>query len=439
MTKKNFKNSLSKKNKNPAIIIASNLSKGFKIPHQKLDTLRSSFVNFFNKKSYEHFKALNNVSFKVKKGEFFGIIGRNGSGKSTLLKILAGIYTPDQGKVEVRGGISPFLELGVGFNPQLTGRENVYLNATMLGMSQDQIDEKFHSILRFSEIKRFIDQKLKNYSSGMKVRLAFSVAIHANKEILLMDEVLAVGDNNFQQKCIEEFVKYKEAGKTVVLVAHGLENIRRYCDRVMLLRNGKVVKKGKAEDVVNHYINQNISDEEKRLVSEEQAVVKNKQKVKSEKQKKATKASEPTPKKHIKKSAKIQKVEFLDSNQNNKKTFKTGSNLTIRIYFRIAKKLKNPLIGIAIYHDRDKIIYGTNNEKRGSGITRVEKEKGYIDFFFKKISLLEGQYHLSVAIASFTEKMIDRKDREYSFKIFNGYLKDYGVCNLHPEVEFNYQ
>ncbi len=217
-------------------ISVSHVSKTFKIPHEKVSSLRGAAVSAFKRnKGYEEFKALDDVSFEVKKGEFFGIIGRNGSGKSTLLKILAGIYQPDEDvspkvqpsehrrlnlrkaekKIEINGRISPFLELGIGFNPELSGRDNVYLNATVLGLTKKQIDKKFDSIVAFSELERFIDQKLKNYSSGMQVRLAFSVSIHANREILLMDEVLAVGD-----KMKENFIKkiIKSVGGQILMV-----------------------------------------------------------------------------------------------------------------------------------------------------------------------------------------------------------------------------
>jgi ABC-2 type transport system ATP-binding protein len=170
------------------------------------------------------------------------------------------VYTADKGTTKAHGLISPFLELGIGFNPELSGRDNIYLNATVLGLTEKEIDEKFDSIVAFSELERFIDQKLKNYSSGMSVRLAFSVAIHANREILLMDEVLAVGDSNFQAKCLREFAKYKEQGKTVILVTHDIGTVQRYCDRAMLLRNGEVAMLGSAEEVGNEYMRQNQLD-----------------------------------------------------------------------------------------------------------------------------------------------------------------------------------
>lgn len=234
-------------------ISVKNVSKTFKIPHERVSSLRGAAVSMFTRnKGYEEFKALDDVSFEVKKGEFFGIIGRNGSGKSTLLKILAGIYQPDKGKVKINGRISPFLELGIGFNPELSGRDNVYLNATVLGLTKKEIDEKFDSIVKFSELERFIDQKLKNYSSGMQVRLAFSVSIHANREILLMDEVLAVGDINFQKKCYEYFESIK-GKKTVLFVSHDLSNMERFCDKSLLIMNGKMELVGNTVLVIDRY------------------------------------------------------------------------------------------------------------------------------------------------------------------------------------------
>lgn len=240
-------------------IRVTGIAKTFRIPHEKVTSLRGAAISMFRKRSYEEFNALDNVSFDVKKGEFFGVIGRNGSGKSTLLKILAGIYKPDKGNVRINGMISPFLELGIGFNPELSGRDNVYLNATVLGMSKKQIDEKFEDIVKFAELERFIDQKLKNYSSGMQVRLAFAVSIHANRDILLMDEVLAVGDSNFQKKCIDIFRGYRGRGKTVILVTHDIATVRKYCDRAMLLHNGKMIKIGNVNDVCDEYVIKNMS------------------------------------------------------------------------------------------------------------------------------------------------------------------------------------
>jgi ABC-2 type transport system ATP-binding protein len=247
---------------NFAIEVAS-VSKVFKIPHEKISTMRGAFVNALKTKSYEEFNALDNISFEIEKGDFVGIIGRNGSGKSTLLKILAGIYVPDRGKVKIHGKISPFLELGIGFNPELSGRDNVYLNATILGLSKREIDRKFDEIVAFSELERFIDQKIKNYSSGMQVRLAFSVSIHARREILLMDEVLAVGDSNFQKKCLEKFEEYKKQGKTVLLVTHSTETVQKYCNKAILLKEGKVIGSGDTKKVCEQYLRENEADSQR--------------------------------------------------------------------------------------------------------------------------------------------------------------------------------
>jgi ABC-2 type transport system ATP-binding protein len=237
------------------IIEVEGVSKIFKLPHEKQTTLKSSIIHFWGrKKGYEQQRALNNVNFNIKKGEFFGIVGRNGSGKSTLLKLLAGIYMPSKGNISVRGKLTPFIELGVGFSPELTGRENVFLNGALLGFSRSEMDKMYQDIVDFAELERSMDQKLKNYSSGMQVRLAFSIAIRAESDILLIDEVLAVGDTVFQRKCYDYFNQLKHDKKTVVFVSHDSENLLKYCDRGLLLEDGKVVTIDKIDRVINEYI-----------------------------------------------------------------------------------------------------------------------------------------------------------------------------------------
>lgn len=233
-----------------------NLSKSFVLPHQKAKTIKSLITGLGISSSVEteaqH--ALTDVSFNVKKGEFFGIVGRNGSGKSTLLKLLAGIYQPTKGSVRTVGRIVPFIELGVGFNPELSGRDNVYLNGAMLGFTDKEIDGKYDSIVHFAELEKFMDQKLKNYSSGMQVRLAFSVAtVLADSDILLLDEVLAVGDADFQKKCFEYFKKLKSLKKTVIFVTHDMSAVNEYCDRAILIENSKILHEGTARSVASNY------------------------------------------------------------------------------------------------------------------------------------------------------------------------------------------
>lgn len=231
-----------------------NIGKVFKLPHEKHASLKSRVINFRPRsRTYELQQALENISFEVNVGEFFGVVGRNGSGKSTLLKLLAGIYTPTKGTVKVNGSLTPFIELGVGFNPELTGRENVFLNGALLGFSRKEMSGMYDDIVAFAEIERFMDQKLKNYSSGMEVRLAFSIAIKVNSDILLLDEVLAVGDAAFQKKCFDYFRKLKKEKKTVVFISHDMNAVREYCDRAILIEGGSIVMSGSADKVAQEY------------------------------------------------------------------------------------------------------------------------------------------------------------------------------------------
>lgn len=229
------------------------VSKDFILPHKKRGTLKSFFLSPFSKYDRVKQHALSNISFEVKKGEFFGIVGRNGSGKSTLLKCLAGVYTPNKGSIEINGSLVPFIELGVGFDPELSGRDNVYLNAALLGFSRAEADGLYEEIVEFAELEEFMDQKLKNYSSGMQVRLAFSIAIRAKSDILLLDEVLAVGDSAFQRKCSRYFEDIKNSDTTVILVTHDMNAVQRFCDRAILLEKGEMVKEGSAQSISDEY------------------------------------------------------------------------------------------------------------------------------------------------------------------------------------------
>lgn len=235
-------------------IKVSKVSKTFKLPHEKQSSIKGLFVSMFNgKRTYERQRVLKDVSFEIKKGEFFGIVGRNGSGKSTLLKMLAGIYSPDKGTIEVNGKLTPFIELGVGFNPDLTGRENVFLNGALLGFSREEMLTMYDEIVEFAELERFMDQKLKNYSSGMQVRLAFSIAIQANTDILVLDEVLAVGDDSFQKKCYQYFATLKRNKQTVILVTHSMDSVQQFCSRAFLIEKGDIVYSGNPAKAAQKY------------------------------------------------------------------------------------------------------------------------------------------------------------------------------------------
>lgn len=236
-------------------IVVDNISKRFRIPHEKKATLFQNIVGVIKRQfDYEEFWALKDVSFALKRGETFGIIGRNGSGKTTLLKILAKVLYPDGGSVTMNGKVASFLELGVGFQSELTAKENVYIYSSILGISRKQVDEMYNDIFDFAELKKFENMKLKNFSSGMYMRLAFSTAIHASPDTLLIDEVFAVGDEAFQKKCTDKINEFREQGKTIVFVSHALDTVKELCQRSVLLNEGRIVTMGDTEKVINDYL-----------------------------------------------------------------------------------------------------------------------------------------------------------------------------------------
>ncbi|HMR72757.1 MAG TPA: ABC transporter ATP-binding protein [Candidatus Saccharibacteria bacterium] len=240
-----------------------NVSKSFRLPTEKSNGIKQMVINAARGvKGYKKQHVLKNISFNVEKGDFFGIVGRNGSGKSTLLKLISQIYEPDSGKIIVNGKLVPFIELGVGFNPELTGRENIYLNGALLGFSHEEMSAMYEDIVEFAELKEFMDQKLKNYSSGMQVRLAFSIAIKAEADILVLDEVLAVGDEEFQRKCFNYFAELKKNKKTVILVTHSMESVQRFCNKAALIDKGSDLVQGNAAEIAQLYreINSNLGD-----------------------------------------------------------------------------------------------------------------------------------------------------------------------------------
>lgn len=235
-------------------IRVENLHKSFRLPTERSWGLKQAIFNRLRGiKGYKDQQVLRGINFEIKKGEFVGIVGRNGSGKSTLLKILSGIYYPSAGNITINGTLVPFIELGVGFNFELTGRENIYLNGAMLGFSNAEIDAMYDDIVKFAELEEFMDQKLKNYSSGMQVRLAFSIAIRAKGDILILDEVLAVGDAAFQKKC-NDYFQSLHGNQTVILVTHSMEDVEKFCDRAILIENGEIACQGSPEKVTKAYL-----------------------------------------------------------------------------------------------------------------------------------------------------------------------------------------
>lgn len=237
----------------PSVVSIEGVSKTFRLPHQQYTTLKERALHPLRRTTYDELRAVQDVSLEISDGEFFGIVGRNGSGKSTLLKCIAGIYRVDTGRISVAGRLSPFIELGVGFNMDLNARDNVLINAIMLGLTRRQALARFDRVVAFAELEEFMDLRLKNYSSGMLVRLAFATAIQVDAEILLIDEVLAVGDAAFQQKCFEEFFRLKREGRTIVFVSHDMFSVERFCDRAMLIEHGRVTKIGEPRVIARAY------------------------------------------------------------------------------------------------------------------------------------------------------------------------------------------
>lgn len=324
-------------------ISVKNVSKSFKLPHNKKNTIKSVIVNPFKRTTYEKQEALKNISFDIKKGEFFGIVGRNGSGKSTLLKLIAGIYSPNEGSIKVNGKLTPFIELGVGFNPELSGRENVFLNGALLGFSRKEMQVMYDDIVEFAELEKFMDQKLKNYSSGMQVRLAFSIAIRANSDILLLDEVLAVGDAVFQQKCYKYFKQLKLNNKTVIFVSHDMGAVKQFCTSGIYIKNGQIQASGSVDNIVDSY-------------NEEML-----ERINKQQQKESLNNEKDEPK--LTKNITIEKVEFLDKEDSKKKSFDKNEDIVIEITYKTHIRTENPIFGINIFNSQDLVnpVFAVNS------------------------------------------------------------------------------
>lgn len=351
----------------PAIIV-KDLYKSFKLPHEQHSGIKQSIVNVFNaNRGYETQKVLNDISFEIKKGEFFGIVGRNGSGKSTLLKLLAGIYAPDKGLIKVNGSLTPFIELGVGFNPELTGRENVFLNGALLGFSRKDMEGMYDEIVEFSELEKFMDQKLKNYSSGMQVRLAFSIAIRANSDILILDEVLAVGDEAFQRKCVSVFEKYKARNQTIVLVTHDMGVVDRFCSRALMLESGKIVDIGVPRKIAQRYSDSNKKD-----------YIEGANKFYSDKI----------------------KIQILDPNtEEPKKRFEYGDKMLVRLSWDRSDVLN---AGVALMKQSGEYIFGPNTLGDKYKLKPGSKRIDYI----VDVEINDGEYFLKAGLFGKTEKTV---------------------------------
>lgn len=372
--------------------------KTFQIPHERRTTLFENLASMMKPMKYETFTVLKDISFEVDEGECVGIIGDNGSGKSTLLKIIANILRPTRGTVRIKGKMTPFLELGVGFQPDLTVRENVGVYATVMGLSKRQIKDRTDDVIGFAGLGKFEDTKLKNLSSGMQVRLAFSTAIQTEPDVLLVDEVLAVGDMEFQQKCFDVFNRYRKEGVTILFVSHDLGSVRRFCDRTLLLGGGEQRAFGGTGEILDRYVYgaREESKDQKEIEKQD--------------------AKPIELKRWGDKKVAITNVKFLDKFGIESKRFTSFDPMTIRIHYNAPVIVRDPVFGIALYSDQDQFLYGTNTDLKNIIIDHVEGE-GYIDLKIERVPILVGRFLLTVAVHTRDHKPYDWIDKQYSFEI----------------------
>ena len=382
----------------------NDVSKMFKLYHENVRSLKEK-VLFFNKRGYEEFWALQDIDIQVKPGETLGIIGANGSGKSTLLKLMTRILYPTTGQVITNGTIAALLELGAGFQPDLTGRENVYLNASILGFSKKEVDKRFDEIVSFAEMERFIDNHVRNYSSGMYIRLGFAVAINVDPDLLIIDEVLAVGDEAFQRKCLERIEEIQQAGKTIVFVTHNVEQTREICSRVVMLDQGRIVRQGAPREVVNYYHQFMETEEEGRERGNRQIEVTG--------------------------------VSLLNDADKAVNDFYTGENMRIRVAYRANEPVEDPVFGFSIDDYRGYTAYGTNTRLKGLNLGTLTGE-GYVEFSLKGLPMLEGRYLVSVAIHSRDEQTeYHWLEKLYPFDMHSEVTEDVGLLFIPSEVSLH--
>lgn len=390
------------------------VSKSFKLPHERHSSIKNAFVNIFRRrKTFEKQQVLDKISFEVNNGDFFAIVGRNGSGKSTLLKLLAGVYVQDSGKVFINGKLTPFIELGVGFNPELTGQENVYLNGSLLGFDRKEISAMYDEIVEFAELENFMDQKLKNYSSGMQVRLAFSIAIRAKSDILLLDEVLAVGDIVFQKKCYDYFSQLKKEKKTVVFVSHDTNAILEYCDKAILVDKGNIVASGEAAGVVQEYI--------KRLTANEK--------------------NEKNTSKENRWGTRQVSIESLLLPTNNSSTPVYGDkeDVVIDVTFRAQEDVERPVFGLTISDLSGKVIFQSNTLWCGIKVNDMRRGEVVKMHWSIPNAFNTGTYAIAPGVSDKTGTVVyDWREDMKRIKVTKQ-QKSHGYINIDHQIAYKHE
>ena len=389
------------------VVVVDDVWKRFRIFHERNQYLKASILRG-RRAMYEEFWALKGVSFEVHEGDVFAIVGENGSGKSTLLKCMSKILRPDQGSVVVNGRMAALLELGSGFHPELSGRENVYLNGAILGLTRKDIDRRFDEIVDFAGLARFIDTPVKNYSSGMFVRLGFSVAVNVDPEILIIDEVLAVGDASFQKKCMEKFAEYRDDGRTLIIVTHDLSTVRAMADRVVWLSYGEIKVDGDAGEVTATYAGDALGEREEDEGSHEsrfgsQEIV-------------------------------ISHVTIMGSDGRPTQHLKTGDDMVVRFEYEARVPVREPVFGFAIQHISGPVVTSPNTRDSGE-IPTVLLGSGTVDITIRDLPLLPGPYDLNASVWDFPIlHTYDQRSRVMRFDVLPGSrLEGHGLVTLRPE------
>ena len=404
---------------NNLAISINNVSVKYKLFHERSLTLKETAINFLKGKrdKYEYLWALKGINMSIRKGETVGIIGQNGSGKSTLLKVIAKILEPSEGKIQYNGKLSAMIELGSGFNPELTGEENIYLNGAILGLSKRDIRQRFKEIVEFAELEKFIDIPIKNYSSGMYMRLGFALSTTVNPDILIIDEILAVGDESFQKKCFKKLDEFKERGKTIIIVSHDLNSIESICGRAFLIKEGRLAADGPPTEIINLY-RQSISP----LLPALSEIVQE------------TKSEGDTSNRLGSGEVRIKEVRFYNSSGVETDLFNTGDILRVKIEYFSSKRIDKPVFGVAIHSENGIHISGPNTKFSGFNIDFIEGE-GALEYIIKSLSLLGGSYYFTAAIFDYTcTHPYDYWEKCCQFNVSNGNIKErYGIFYIPSE------
>lgn len=387
-------------------IEVKDITKSFKVFVDRGSTFKERIL-FSKRRKYDYRKVLKGISFEVKKGEAIGLIGHNGCGKSTTLKLLTKIIYPDSGSIEIKGRVSSLIELGAGFHPDLSGRENIYINASIFGLNKKEIDSRLEDIIAFSELEEFIDNPVRTYSSGMYMRLAFSVAINVDADVLLIDEILAVGDANFQAKCFNKLREIKAKGTTIVIVSHSLGQIEQICERSIWIHEGTIREEGKPREVHPIYLDymgqkreSTAAKEAERLAVKEEVVL-SEEKEQSEEtsEKSISQDEEQDSKRWGNGKARITRIELFNKEGVKKTVFETGTDITVKLHYKINEKVDDAVIGIGIFRSDGVQCYGTNTRIDKLEEYSLEKD-GMVELRLKEVMLMPGQYTLDFAIES---------------------------------------